>query len=55
MKSTWSDEESDGSQEEDNLVSNQVAFSSTLVSDNCLFMQGRSGSIATDTICLFIK
>ena len=29
MTSTWSDEESDESQEEDNMVSNQVAFSGT--------------------------
>ena len=34
LKSTWSDKESDGSQEDDNMVSNQVAFSSTLVSGN---------------------
>ena len=40
LKSTWSDEESEGIQEEDDLVSNQVAFSGTLISDNCLFMQG---------------
>ena len=52
---TWSDEEFDGSLEEDNLVSNQVAFSSTLVSGSHLFMQGRSGSVATDTVCLSAK
>ena len=55
LKSTWSDEESNGSQEVDNLVSNQVAFSGTLVSGNRLFMQGCLGSVATDFVCLFIK
>ena len=52
LKSTWNDEEFEGNQEEDDLVSNQVAFSGTLVSGNRLFMQRRSGSVATDTICL---
>ena len=37
LKLTWSDEESEGSQEEDDLVSNQVVFSGTLVSGNWLF------------------
>ena len=55
LKSTWSDEESDGSQEEDNLVSNQVAFSSTLVSGNYLFIQRRSGSVVTNIVCLSAK
>ena len=55
MKSTWNDEESDGSQDEDNLVRNEVAFFSTFVSDNHLFMQGCLGFIATDTICLSTK
>ena len=54
MKSTWSDEESKGSQEEDNLVSNQVAFSGSLVSDNFVFMQGRAG-ISTESVCLSAK
>ena len=34
MTLTYSDEESDGSQEEENIVSNQVAFFGLLVSDN---------------------
>ena len=38
MTSTWSDEESDRSQEEDNKVSNQVDFFGTLVSDNLVFV-----------------
>ena len=37
LKSTWSDEESEGSQEEDELVSNQVVFSGSLVLDNFMF------------------
>ena len=37
------------------MVSNHVAFSGTLVFGNRLFMQGRSGSVAMDTICLSIK
>ena len=37
------------------MVSNQVAFSGTLVSDNYVLVQGRFGSIAIDTICLFVK
>ena len=52
---TWNDEESKGSQKEDDLVSNQVAFFGTLVSGNQLFIQGCSGSIATDTFCLSVK
>ena len=55
MKSTYSDEESDGSQEDDNMVSNQVAFSGTLVSGNHVLVQERSGFIATDVVCLSIK
>ena len=55
LKLTWSDEESYGSQEEDNLVSNQVAFFGTFVSSNHSFMQGRSGSVARDTIYLSAK
>ena len=55
LESTWSDEESNSSQEEDDLVSNQIAFSGTLVSGNHLFMQGRSDSVAIDTICLSAK
>ena len=54
MKSTWSDEEFEGIQEEDELVSNQVAFFGTLVSDNCVFMQGREG-VATEYVCLSAK
>ena len=55
MMSTWSDEELDGSQEEDNMVSNQVAFSSSLVSDNCVLVQGYSGFVATDTTSKYVK
>ena len=55
MKSTWNDEESDGSQDEDNLVRNEATFFGTFVSNNHLFMQGCLGSIATDTICLSTK
>ena len=54
-KSTWSDEESDGSQEVDDMVSNLVAFSGNFVSSNRLFMNEHSGSIATDTVCLSVK
>ena len=39
MTSTWSDEESDRSPEEDNMVSNQVAFTSSLFLDNRVFVQ----------------
>ena len=46
---------SEGSQEEDDLVSNQVAFSGMLVSGNQLFMQGRSDFVATDSVCLSMK
>ena len=38
LKLTWSDEESDGSQEDDHLISNQVAFSGILVSGNCVLV-----------------
>ena len=55
MKSTWSDEESDESQKDDNMVSNQVAFSSTLVSSNRVLVQGCSGFVATDTVYMFVK
>ena len=54
MKSTSSDEESEGSQEEDDLVSIQVAFFGTLVSDNYVFMQRHAG-VATESICLSTK
>ena len=37
------------------MVSNQVAFSSTLVSGNRLSMQARSGSVVIDTVCLSVK
>ena len=43
-----------GSQEEDELVCNQVVFSSSLVSNNCVFMQGRV-SVATESVCLSTK
>ena len=55
LKSTWNDEESDGNQEEDNLVSNQVAFSGCLVSSNRVLMQGLPGSVATNTVYLSTK
>ena len=41
LKSAGSDEESNNSQEDDNLISNQAAFIGTLVSDNHVLMQGR--------------
>ena len=40
MTSTWSDEESDESQEDDNMVRNQVAFANSLVSNNHVLVQG---------------
>ena len=43
------------SQEEDNLVSNQVAFSSMLVSGNHVLVQGRLGFVATEVICMCVK
>ena len=52
MKSTWTDEESEGSKEEDDLASNQVAFFGSLVSYNYVFIQGRA-SVATKSVCLF--
>ena len=55
LKSTWSDEEFDSSQEDDNFVSNQILFSSTFVSSNRVLVQGRLGSIATDIVFLSIK
>ena len=54
LKSTWSDKESKGSHEEADLLSIQVAFSSTLVSDNCLFMQGCAG-VSVETVYLYVK
>ena len=39
LKSTWSDEESEGSQEDVELVSNQVMFSISFISDDRVFMQ----------------
>ena len=54
MKSTWNDEEFEDNLEEDDLISNQVAFSGTLISDNCLFMQGRVG-VGIETIWLSAK
>ena len=55
LKSTWSDDESDGSQEDDSMVSNQVAFSGTLVLCNRVLVQGYLGSVATDSVYLFVK
>ena len=55
IKSTWSDEESNGSQEDDNIVSNQVAFSHTLVLGNRVLVYGCSSSVAIDTVCMSIK
>ena len=54
LKSTWSDEESKGSQEEDDLVSNQIAFSGSLVSNNCVLMQGCAG-VVTESVCFSAK
>ena len=54
LKSTWNDEESDGNQEDDNLVSNQVVFFGSLVSGNRVLGQERSGPVAIDTVCLSI-
>ena len=53
--STWSDEESNGSQEEDNMVSNQVTFFGMLVSGNRVLVQGRSGFVATEIVCMSVK
>ena len=50
LKSTWSDDESEGSQEDNELVNNQVAFSGSLVSNNFVFIQGRAG-VATESVC----
>ena len=55
LKLTLSDKDSDGSQEEENLVSNQVAFSGTFISSNHFFIQGHSGSVATNTVSLSAK
>ena len=55
LKSTRSDEESDGSQEDDNLVSNQIVFSTTFVFSNRVLVYGRLGSIAIDIVFLSIK
>ena len=55
MTSTWNDEKSYVSQEKDNMVSNQVAFSGSLVSNNYVLVQGRTESIATDVVCKFVK
>ena len=55
LKSTRNDEESDGSQEEDNLASDKVAFYGTLVSGNHLFMQGHSGAVTIDVVYLSMK
>ena len=42
LKSTWSDEEFEGSQEEDDLVSNQVTFFGTLVYGNHFLLLNNS-------------
>ena len=55
LRSTYSDEESNGSQEDNNLVSNQVVFFGTLVSGNRVLVQGCSGSVATYIVYLSIK
>ena len=55
LKLTRSDDESNGSQEEDNLVISQVAFFGTFVLGNHLFMRGRSSSVATNIVCLYAK
>ena len=51
MTSTLSDEESDGSQEEDNMVNNQVSFFGLLFSDNRVLVQGCTGFVAIDVVC----
>ena len=53
LKSTWSDEEFEGSQEEDELVSNQVGFSGSFITYDRVFMQGRV--VATDSVFLSVK
>ena len=55
LKSTQSDEESNDSHEEDNLVSYQVEFSGILDLGNHLFIQECSGAVAIDTTCLSMK
>ena len=52
---TWSEKESDGSQEEYNMVNNQVAFSRMLVSGNCVLVQGCLVSVTIDVACMFVK
>ena len=37
------------------MVNNQVAFFDTLVSGNCVLMQGHSGFVVINTACLPIK
>ena len=52
---TWSDNESDGSQEEDDMVSNLVAFSSNFVSSNRVLVQGHSRSVVTYVVYTSVK
>ncbi|PON85451.1 hypothetical protein TorRG33x02_187310, partial [Trema orientale] len=50
MTTTWSDEESEGSQEEDdNHVSNHIAFGVSLVSDDVCSLQKSAGCVATQS------
>ena len=37
------------------MVSSQVAYSGMLVLDNCVLVQGRSGFVATDVVCMSVK
>ena len=53
--STWSDEQSDGSQEEYNMVSNQVVFPGMLVLGNRVLVQELLGSSATYIVCMSAK
>ena len=55
LKSTLNDDEFDDSQEDDNLVTNQVAFSGTLIFGNCVLVPWCLESVATNTVCLSIK
>ena len=50
MTSSWSIEEFDGSQEDDNMVSNQIAFT-FLFSDNCMLVQESASFVATSVVC----
>ena len=50
MTSTWSNEKFDKSQEEDNMVSNKVAFTDSLFLDNRVLVQESVGFVATDAV-----